>query len=94
MGSSDVRDLAYDLARNTGENAGVRRTAILMHSFRVQSSQEELLKDIAARDSDSAMRAAAIVALGNPRSEEILTHFHLIRRGQNGVMIGDPLDAE
>lgn len=94
MGYNDVRDLAYDLARNTGESPAVRRTAILMHSFRVQSSQEDLLKDIAARDREPAMRRAAILALGNPRAEEITTYFHLIRRDQNGVLISDPLDAE
>jgi len=94
MGSPSVRGLAYDLARNTAEKADVRRTAILMHANRVQSSQEDLLKDIAARDREPAMRQAAILALGNPRAEEISTYFHLLRRDQNGVLVNDPLDAE
>ena len=94
MGANDVRDLAYDLARNTGTPASVRRAAILLHSYRVTSSQRDLLEDIATRDPAPAMRAAAIIALGNPRAEELLTYFHLVRRDHNGVMVYDPLDAE
>lgn len=94
MGSPDVRDLAYDLARNPAENAGARRTAILLHSNRVMSRQTDLLEEIASRDQNPAMRSAAILALGNPRAEELASHFHLIRRDQNGVLVSDPLDAE
>lgn len=94
MGWSDVRDLAYDLARNTSTPASVRRAAILLHSNRVTSSQKDLLEEIATRDREPAMRAAAIVALGNPRSEELLNFFHVVRRDHNGVMVSDPLDAE
>lgn len=94
MGYNDVRDLAYDLARNTGTPASVRKAAILMHANRVTSSQKDLLEEIATRDREPAMRAAAIVALGNPRSEEIQTYFHLIRRDRNGALVYDPLDAE
>jgi hypothetical protein len=94
MGYSDVRDAAYDLARNTGTPAFVRKAAILLHSNRVTSSQKDLLEEIATRDREPAMRAAAIVALGNPRAEELTSFFHLIRRDGNGVMVSDPLDAE
>ncbi|MBI2387278.1 MAG: HEAT repeat domain-containing protein [Elusimicrobia bacterium] len=94
MGYSEVRDLAYDLARDTGTPASARKAAILLHSNRVTSSQKDLLEEIATRDRDPRMRSAAIVALGNPRAEELLTYFHLVRRDQNGVMVYDPLDAE
>ncbi len=94
MGYSDVRDAAYDLARNTGTPASVRKAAILLHSNRVTSSQKDLLEEIATRDREPAMRAAAIVALGSPRAEELTSFFHLIRRDSNGVMVADPLDAE
>jgi hypothetical protein len=94
MGYNDVRDAAYDLARDARTPAAVRKAAILLHSNRVTSQQKDLLTEIAARDRDAQMRAAAILALGSPRSEEISSFFHLVRRDQNGVMIGDPLDAE
>jgi HEAT repeat protein len=94
MGRNDVRDAAYDLARDARTAAAPREAAILLHSNRVTSSQKDLLLDIAARDSDPVMRRAAIIALGNPRAEEIWTYFHLVRRDQNGVMVSDPLDAE
>lgn len=94
MGYSDVRDLAYDLARDSGTPASARRAAILLHSNRVTSSQKDLLEEIATRDRDPRMRSAAIIALGNPRAEELLSFFHLIRRDNNGVMLYDPLDAE
>lgn len=94
MGDNTVRDVVYDFARDARTPSGVRRTAILLHSNRVTSSQKDLLLDIASRDSDPVMRRAAIVALGSPRSEEIWTFFHLVRRDQNGVMVSDPLDAE
>jgi hypothetical protein len=94
MGYSDVRDLAYDLARNTSTPAAVRRAAILLHSNRVTSTQKDLLEDIAKYDREPAMRASAIAALGNPRADELLTFFHLVRRDHNGVLVYDPLDAE
>lgn len=94
MGHNDVRDVAYDFARDARTPAAVRETAILLHSNRVTSSQKDLLLEIAARDTNPVMRRAAIVALGNPRAEEIWTYFHLVRRDQNGVMVSDPLDAE
>ncbi len=94
MGSNDVRGLAFDLARDINTPSAVRRAAILMHAARVQSTQRDLLERIARQDADPAMRAAAITALGNPRSEEILSFFHLVRRDNNGVMVSDPLDAE
>ncbi len=93
MGDSQVRDLAYDIARREND-AAVRRAAILMHSFRVTSTQEDLLQDIARRDSSPEMRRAATLALGGANSEEIRTFFHVIRRDRNGVLVGDPLDAE
>lgn len=94
MGYSDVRDLAYDLARNPNVPTVVRRAAILLHSNRVSSRQKDMLEEIATRDHDPLMRTAAIIALGNPRSEELQTYFHLIRRDHNGVLVSDPLDAE
>jgi HEAT repeat protein len=94
MGYNDVRDAAYDLARDANTPASVRRAAILLHSNRVTSQQKDLLEDIARSDRDPSMRTAAIVALGNPRSDELMTYFHLVRRDHNGVMVGDPLDAE
>ena len=94
MGYNDVRDLVFDLARDARTPAAVRRTAILLHSNRVTSTQKDLLEEIAARDADPKMRTAAIVALGNPRSDDLMTHFHLVRRDHNNVMVGDPLDAE
>ena len=94
MGYSDVRDLAYDLARNPNTAAVVRRAAILLHSNRVNSMQKDMLEEIATRDRDPQMRTAAIIALGNPRAEELQAYFHLIRRDQNGVLVNDPLDAE
>lgn len=94
MGYSDTRDAVYDLARNPNTASAVRRAAILLHSNRVNSSQKDMLEDIARSDRDPAMRTAAIIALGNPRSDELMTYFHLVRRDRNGVMVGDPLDAE
>jgi len=94
MGYPDVRDLAFDLARDATTPSAVRRAAILMHAARVQSSQKNLLETIAKHDRDPVMRAAAITALGNPRSEQIQGFFHLIRRDHNGVLVADPLDAE
>lgn len=94
MGYNRFRDDAYDLARNTSTPAAVRKAAILLHANRVESRQKDLLEDIARRDSDPAARAAAIAALGNARSEEISNYFHLIRRGHNGVLVYDPIDAE
>lgn len=94
MGYSDVRDAAYDLARGANSPAAVREAAILLHSNRVTSSQRDLLEEIATRDRDPRMRRAAILALGNPRAEEIWTYFHLVRRDHNGVLVRDPLDAE
>lgn len=94
MGYNDFRGDAYDLARNTASPAAVRRAAILLHANRVESRQKDLLEDIARRDSDPAMRQAAITALGAARSEEIQAFFHLVRRGHNGVVVYDPLDAE
>lgn len=94
MGYPDARDLVYDLARNTSTPAAVRRAAILLHSNRVTSTQKDMLEEIATRDLDPQMRTAAIIALGSPRSEELQAYFHLIRRDHNGVMVGDPLDAE
>lgn len=94
MGYNETRDAAYDLARDANTPAAVRRAAILLHSNRVTSSQKDMLEDIARSDRDPAMRTAAIVALGNPRSDELMTYFHLVRRDRNGVMVGDPLDAE
>lgn len=94
MGYPDVRDLAYDLARDANENATVRRTAILLHSNRVMSRQKDLLEEIATRDQNPAMRSAAILALGNPRADELFAHFHLLRRDHNGALVCDPLDAE
>ncbi len=94
MGDSDVRDLAYSLARDSGTPAVVRRTAILLNSNHATSAQTDMLETIMKYDRDPAMRAAAIIALGNPRSEELQTHFHLIRTDQDGVLINDPLDAQ
>ncbi len=94
MGYNETRDAAYDLARDPNTAAAVRRAAILLHSNRVTSSQKDLLEDIARSDRDPAMRTAAIIALGNPRSDELMKFFHLVRRDQNHVMVGDPLDAE
>ncbi len=94
MRDSDVRDLAYDLARDPSTPAAVRRTAILLNSNRSTSTQVDLLETIVKYDRDPAMRAAAIIALGNPLSEELQTYFHLIRIDQNGVLVNDPLDME
>ncbi len=94
MGYNDVRDLAYDLARNPNTAVAVRRAAILLHSNRVNTMQKDMLQEIATRDRDPQMRTAAIIALGNPRSEELQAYFHLIRRDHNGVLVNDPLDAE
>ena len=94
MGYNDVRDLSVDLARDERTPSVVRRAAILLQSNRVTSAQKDLLEEIAARDRDAKMRAAAILALGSPRSEELASYFHLVRRDQNGVMVVDPLDAE
>jgi hypothetical protein len=94
MAYNDFRDEVYDLARFTSTPAAVRKAAILLHSNRVNNNQKDMLEDIARRDSDPAMRSAAIVALGNPRAEELQTYFHLIRRDHNGVLVADPLDAE
>ncbi|UPT75079.1 MAG: HEAT repeat domain-containing protein [Elusimicrobiota bacterium] len=94
MGYNDFRDDAYDLARQTTTPPAVRKAAILLHANRVESRQKDLLEDIARRDSDPAARAAAIAALGAARSEEIQNYFHLVRRGHNGVVVYDPLDAE
>lgn len=94
MGYNDVRDAAYDLARDANTPAALRKAAILLHSNRVTSGQRDLLEEIANRDREPEMRRAAILALGNPRAEEIWTYFHLVRRDQNGVMVSDPLDAE
>lgn len=94
MGYSDVREAAYDLARNRSSEPSVRVTAILMHAFRTNNNQRELLQDISQRDSDMAARRAAITALGDPNSEEIYRYFHLVRRDSRGILIGDPLDYE
>jgi predicted Zn-ribbon and HTH transcriptional regulator len=94
MGYPDVRNLAFDLARNTGTEKAVRKAAILMHANRVDNNQKDLLQDIAQRDSDSSMRAAAILALGGPRSEEVQVYFHQIRRDARGGLSYDPIDGE
>ncbi len=93
MGHSDVRDYVMRLARNGGEPS-VRLTAILALSARNNNDGRDILENIARRDSDPLARAAAITALGDPLSDELVRHFHLLRRDQSGRVIRDPLDLE
>jgi hypothetical protein len=93
MGSPDVRRVSEDLAEDGSAPRAVRVSATLLNAFRVESRQRDLLERLAERDSDPEVRKAAITALGsNP--DAVTQHFHLIRRGQNGVIVSDPLDAE
>lgn len=94
MGYSEVRDLVMDLARRTSTDKPLRHTAILTLSARTSNDAAALLQSIARNDHDPEARRAAILALGDPRSEEIIRHFHLVRRDINGLPIGDPLDYE
>lgn len=94
MGYSEVRDLVMRLAQDVSTPASLRLTAILSLSARTNSEGTRLLESIARRDHDDAARRAAIVALGDPRSSEIIRHFHLFQRDINGLPIGDPLDYE
>lgn len=89
-----MRALAYRLAGDTGTPPALRRTAILLHSFRVTPDQKDLLERIAAADLDPAMRTAAILSLGRPDSEELYRHFHLARVDRAGVVTRDPLEDE
>lgn len=94
MGHSESRELVMRLASETAAPSALRVTAILSLSARTNSDATRLLDSIARRDHDADMRRAAIVALGDPRSEEIIRHFHLFRRDVNGLPVGDPLDYE
>lgn len=93
MGSPDVRRLAEELAEDSSAPREVRVSAVLLNSFRVESRQTDLLERLAQRDSDAAVRAAAVTALGRD-PEAVASRFHLIRRNRNGGIVSDPLDAE
>lgn len=93
MGSPDVRRLSADLARDSSEPTALRVSAVLLNSFRVESSQTDMLERLAERDSDPAVRTAAVTALGRD-PESVTERFHLLRRNRNGGIIGDPLDGE
>lgn len=93
MGSPDVRRLSADIARDSSEPTELRVSAVLLNSFRVESSQTDLLERLAERDPDPVVRTAAVTALGRD-PEAVAARFHLIRRNRNGGIVSDPLDAE
>lgn len=94
MGHTDVRDTVMRLARTQSGEPSVRLTAILALSARNNNDGRDILEAIARRDADPLARAAAITALGDPLSDDLVRHFHMLRRDQSGRVIRDPLDLE
>ncbi len=95
MGDNRLRRQVVGLARNNG--TALRYTAILALSnpnARSRNEVENLLQRTARYDNDVEARRLAIVAMGNYKTDEIVRHFHLILRGNNGVPVNDPLEFE
>lgn len=95
MGDNRLRRQVVSLARS--EDTSLRYTAILALSnpnARSRNEVERLLHTIARYDNDAEARRLAIVAMGNYKTDEIVRHFHLILRGNNGVPVNDPLEFE
>lgn len=93
MNYNDTRDAVMELAKRSYDKP-LRRAAILALSARNNNDGRDILTEIAHRETDPELRQAAITALGDPFSEELTRFFHILRRGQNGGLVNDPLDAE
>jgi hypothetical protein len=91
---SNVRDFVRDTAkRGSGE---LRYTAIMMLAERWDSSDTDLLSDIAKRDNDDQARRYALISL-NGFGVEVINYFHLNQytwRNGYSQLISEAIDRE
>jgi hypothetical protein len=92
MAYSEIRDRVYDLARDRNGDESLRYPAILLLSAVINNTHQDLLVDLARRETNPALREAAVMAM-NPVDERIVRYFHLTQRTDTGRFL-DPLERE